>query len=132
MPSVRGRVTIAIVGVFYGAARRVLLAARRLRELPDLGIRNAAGGRWPRTLRRFAAAGRRTSVVVNPEGKIRSKRIIVNVGGGGDGRAVAFVDRHAGAISAGLKALTAQFFRPRFQVRVIVQRKAATFFNIEK
>src|SRR5712664_2176522 len=65
MRSVAGSVAIAVGVVRGGAARGEFLAAGRLRELPDGGVRDAACGWGRRTVRDDAAWRGRASVVIN-------------------------------------------------------------------
>ncbi len=100
MRSVAGSVAIAVGVVRGGAARGEFLAAGRLRELPDGGVRDAACGWGRRTVRDDAAWRGRASVVINEICEVTLAEVVANVVGGDDGHAVAFVDGHSGAIDA--------------------------------
>src|SRR5229473_4799809 len=76
---VAGHVTIAVGVIRGGTTRGEFLAARRLRELPDGGVGDAAGG-GRRRIPRHGASGRgRTSIVVNPENESARVQMTANV-----------------------------------------------------
>src|SRR5579859_6970738 len=112
---IAGDVTIA-VGVIRGsAALGELLAPRRLRELPDGSIGDAAGGRRRRIPRHSASRRGWAGVVENPIGEYASFGMVANVVRGDDGDAATFVDGHAGAVHAGAVGCVLELIHPGAQ-----------------
>ena len=96
--------------------------ARRLRELPDSGVRDAAGG-WERRILRDNASWRgRAGVIEDPVGQFTLADVIANVVGGNDADSAAFVDRHARAIDAGAITNARQLIDPSAKISVIYGR----------
>src|SRR5260370_39784828 len=95
---VAGHVTIAVGVRRGGTTRGEFLAARRLRELPDGGVANFAGGGRRRISRHGASRRGRTGIVVNPKNEIAPLQLVANVVRGDDRDAPAFVHRHTSAI----------------------------------
>src|SRR6267154_197510 len=98
--SVARDVTIAVGVIGGGATPGELFAPRRLCELPDGGIGDAAG-RGRRRIWRHGATGRgRTRVVENPILESMPFQMVANVVRCDDGDGTAFVHGHTGAIHA--------------------------------
>src|SRR5258707_12715078 len=91
---VAGHVTIAISVIRGGAARGELFSPRRLRELPDGGVGNFAGGGRRRISRHGASRRGRTGIVVNPKNEIARVQVVAKVVRGDDSDAAAFVHGH--------------------------------------
>src|SRR5689334_4683614 len=100
MPGVVRSVAIAIGEIGRGTRCGELLTARRLRELPDGGVRDAAGGWERRSLRDSASGRRRAGVVVDPVSEVELTDVLADVLGHNDGDSAAFVDGHARTIDA--------------------------------
>src|SRR5260370_3385923 len=93
-------VTISVGEIGGGTTRGEFLAARRLRELPDLGIGDAAFRRWRRILRDNTSGRRRAQVVIDPVDEVAAADVVTDVVGGDDSSPAAFADGHARAIHA--------------------------------
>src|SRR5216684_3465981 len=115
-----------------GAARGEFFAARRLRELPDGGVRDAAGGWGWRIVRDDATGCGRASVVVDKVGEVALAEVVANVVGSDDGHAVAFADGHSGAIDSCAITGARECIDPGAQVGVILGGQAATLLDIQK
>ena len=83
-------------------------------------MRDDAAGRW------------RAGIVIDEVSHVASADMIANVISSDNGDAVAFAGRHARTINSGAKAGAGKFIDPRSQIRVIVFRQPATFFDIKK
>src|SRR5207249_13343 len=119
MRVVAGRMAIPIREIGGGTTSCVLLATRRLRKLPDRGIRNSAGG-WKRRILRDSTSGRgRTGVIEDPVGQFTLGDVVAYVVGSNDGDAAAFVDGHARAIDASAITGMRQLVHPSAKIRVI-------------
>ena len=94
-------IAIAVGVVGGSAASGKFFAARGLRELPDGGIGDAAGGWRRRVVRNDAAWRWRAGVVVDEVCEFALAKIVADVLGGDDGHAVALVHGHARAIHSG-------------------------------
>ena len=125
-------VTITIGCVLRGAMRGAFFAARRLRELPDCCIGDAARRRGGRILWKYATRRWRTHVVEGPDHDLARWHMTVNVVCSRDGDTGFFLDRNAGAVDAGEKACSLEFLRPRAKIYVVSSGKAAAFFDVQK
>src|SRR5260370_33389470 len=81
---VAGHVTIAVGVIRGGTTRGEFLAARRVRELPDDGRGNFAGGGRRRISRHGASRRGRTGIVVNPQNEIARVQVVDDVVRGDD------------------------------------------------
>jgi len=100
MGGVTRSVAIPIGEIGRGTTRGELFAARRLRELPHSGVRDAAGG-WERRILRDSASGRgRTGVVVDPVSEVALTDVVPDVVGCDDRDPPAFIDEHTRTIDA--------------------------------
>src|SRR6266571_1542752 len=125
-------VAISVGGIGGGATRAEFFAARRLRELPNLRVGDAAFRRRRRILRDNTSGRRRTGVVIDPVDEAAAAVVVTNVVGGDDSSSAAFADGHARAIHARAITGPCQLVNPGAQVRVIYGRQAAALFNIQK
>lgn len=83
------------VEIGRGTTRGELFAVRRLRELPNSGVWDAAG-RGERRILRASASGRgRADVVVDPVCEVALTNVLTDVVGRDDRDAPAFIDGHA-------------------------------------
>src|SRR5260370_2345698 len=122
---------VSVGCVLGGAMCGSFFAARRLRELPDCCIGDAARRRGGRILWKCATRRWRTHVVEGPDHDLVRWHMIVNVvcGRGGDTRL--FLHGNAGAVDAGEKTRSLEFLRPRAKIYVVSSGKAAASFDIE-
>src|SRR5579859_3928967 len=82
---VAGGVTVAVGVIGGGAAGGELFAAGRLRELPNGGVGDAAGGGWRGILWNDASGRGRAGVVEDPIGQLARADVFANVVGSDDG-----------------------------------------------
>src|SRR5260370_41863383 len=91
-------VTISIHMISRGTPGREFFAARRLRELPDGGVGDAAFRGWRRLLRDNTSARRRARVVIDPVHKLAAAEVVTDVVGGADCSPAAFAHRQSRAM----------------------------------
>ena len=103
MGGVARGVAVSVFVVVGGAMRGELFAARGLRELPDGGVGDATRRRRWRVLREGATRGGWAEIVVGPNRDVACCGVVVNVVGSGDSGMRIFLNRHGGAIDAGVK-----------------------------
>src|SRR6266581_9218080 len=125
-------VAISIHMISRGTPGREFFAARRLRELPDGGVGDAAFRGWRRILRDNTSGRRRARVVIDPVDEAAAADVVTDVVGGDDRSPTAFADGHARAIHARAITGPCQLVNPSAQINVIHGRQAATFFDIQK
>ncbi len=98
MRSITRSVAIAVGEIGGGTTSGELFAPWRLRELPDGGVRQSAGGWRKRILRRRASPRGRAGIVVDPVDDAALTNVLADVIGSNDGDTAAFVDGHARTI----------------------------------
>ena len=94
-------IAIPIRGVGGGTGCRAFLAAGSLRKLPHLGRKAALGYRWD--VRKDASRRGRADIIENPENKLTTAKMILQILRRDDRVALAFVDRDGGTVGATLK-----------------------------
>lgn len=132
MGRVARRIAIAVGMVSRRAVCSEFQAARRLRELPNRHIGNAAACGGRRILRECAARRRWASIVVNEKNELLCRGLRANVVRSCDRRARFVFHRHSGAIRTGTITGSREFCTPTAQVGMISRRQTSAFFNIQK
>ena len=122
MRSITRSVAIAVGGIGGGTTSGELFATWRLRELPDGGVRQSAGGWRKRILRRRASRRGRAGIVVDPVDDAALTSVLADVIGSNDGDTAAFVDGHARTIYASAITCAFQLIDPGAEVRVVHSR----------
>src|SRR5260370_4893961 len=127
-----GRVTWGVAVAVGCVLRRTecgaFFASRRLRELPDFCIRDAARRRGWRIPRERATWRRRAHIVEGPDHDFVWCCLVANVFGSGDGDGGFFFHWNAGAVDTGSKASSFEFFCAATNMLVINRGKSPDFF----
>ncbi len=132
MGRIARRIAIAVGMVSRRAVCSEFHAARRLCELPNRRIGNAAacGGRW--ILRECAARRRWASIVINEKNELLCGHLRANVVRSCDRRARFLFHRHSGAVRPGTITGSREFCTPTSQVGMISRWQTAALFDVEK
>ena len=125
-------VAIAVGCVLRRTECGAFFASRRLRELPDFGIGDAARWRARGILRRRTPRRWRARIVVDPVEGGAAANIVADIVGSNDRNPMAFADGHSRAIHASAITNPCQLVNPGAQISVIHGRQAAALFYIQK
>src|SRR5262249_46889000 len=113
---VPGRITVSVLRIACRAVRGELLAAWRLRKLPDRSARQSPVTRSRRQLTKSAARSWRASIIEDPKDQRAPAKLVLQILGSRDARASAFIYRHRGTIHAGTEFLPRECVDPLVHV----------------